>query len=107
MLRARRGGLSRASVPHDRCLDGQRPRPRTPSACTTTAGTSSRSRRDDEGGSVTRPVAEVLPEVAEQLGQLAGWLGTLALGVTLVVQKADQLVILRVDALAGYPGRQP
>jgi hypothetical protein len=56
---------------------------------------------------VTRPVAEVLPEVAEQLGQLAGWLGTLALGVTLVVQKADQLVILRVDALAGYPGRQP
>jgi hypothetical protein len=56
---------------------------------------------------VTRPIAEVLPEVAAQLRQLAGWLGTLDLGVTLVVQKADQLVILRVDALAGYPGRQP
>jgi hypothetical protein len=57
--------------------------------------------------SVTRPIAEVLPEVAAQLRQRAGWLGTLDLGVTLVVQKADQLVILRVDALAGYPGRQP
>jgi hypothetical protein len=56
---------------------------------------------------VTRPIAEVLPDVAEQLRQLAGWLGTPDLGVTLVVQKADQLVILRVAALVLDPGRQP
>jgi hypothetical protein len=56
---------------------------------------------------VTRPIAEVLPEVAEQRRSLAGGLGTLDLGVTLVVQKTDQLVILCVDALAGYRGRQP
>jgi hypothetical protein len=46
-----------------------------------------------------------LLEVAEQIGQLAGSLGTLDLGVTLVVQKADQLVMPRIDALAAEAGR--
>jgi hypothetical protein len=56
---------------------------------------------------VTRLVAEVLSAVAAHLRQLAGGLGTLDLGVTLLVQKAVQLVMLRVDALAADPGRQP
>ena len=58
-------------MPYDRRLDEQRPAARTTSARTTTTGTSSRSSRC-KGGSVTRPIAEVLLEVAEQLGQLAG-----------------------------------